>query len=70
MTTKPSLAPADMLALVNEAAHPAQARHVAGQAVMKRPKLAHLMALAADNDERGLDSLIALAVHNQRYAKG
>lgn len=63
------MAPADMLALVNEAEHPAQARHVAGQAVMARPKLAHLMHLAVDNDERGLDALIALAVHNNRYPK-
>ena len=70
MTTKPTIAPADVVALLNEVEHPAQARHVAGQHVMKRPKLLHLMHLAADNDERGLDALIALAVHNNRYPKG
>lgn len=64
-----TLTPADALALVNEVEHPAQARHIAGQMVMKRPKLAHLMALAADCDERGLDAVIHSAVFNSRYSK-
>lgn len=49
--------------------HPAQSRHAAGQAVMKRPKLAHLMALAVDLDERGLESVLNCAAFHSRYAK-
>lgn len=69
MTTAPPLAPAEIVVLLNEVEHPAHARHIAGQAVMTRPKLAHLMHIAVDLDERGLDALINCAAFHRRYPK-
>lgn len=67
--SKNPMAPADLLALVNEAEHPAQARHVAGQAVMANKKIQLLMSLAVQVDERGLDSAIACLVISARFPK-
>ena len=67
---KATMAPADMLALVNEAEHPAQARHVAGQAVMGNKKIQLMMSLAVQVDERGLDAAITSLVVSARYPKG
>lgn len=47
-----------------------ETRHVAGQAVMANKKLALLMSLAVQVDERGLDSAIALLVVSARFPKG
>ena len=70
MNTKIPLAPAELMALVNEAEHPAQARHVAGQAVMGNKKIQLMMSLAVQVDERGLDAAIASLVVSARYPKG
>ena len=60
MTNKQTLAPADLLALVNEAQSPAQARHVVGQATMREPRIAQLVALFDQLDERGKISTLAM----------
>ena len=64
MTTNQTLAPADMLALVNEAA---QARPIA--ATVDRRKLGQLMHMAADLDQRGLEAVINCAAFHSRYPK-
>lgn len=70
MNNKIPLAPADMLALVNEASHPAQARHVAGHVAMRDPRAAQLLAMFEMSDERGRVTLLAIAgIHAARYPK-
>lgn len=59
---------ADMQALAD---NPAQARHVAGQTVMRDPRAAQLLALFEMSDERGKITLLAIAgIHAARYPKG
>lgn len=58
-------------ALINAAQEqtPAEARHDAGQAVMGNKKLALLMALAVQVDERGLDAAVNCLTFHLRYPK-
>lgn len=51
------------------AAEATQARHDAGQAVMGNKKLALMMALAVQVDERGLDAAINCLTFHLRYPK-
>jgi hypothetical protein len=47
---------------------PTEARHVAGQAAMRDPRAAQLLALFEMSDERGRVTLLAFAgIHAARY---
>lgn len=47
-----------------------EARHIAGQAVMQDPRIAQLLALFEQSDERGKLILLAIAgIHAARYPK-
>lgn len=48
---------------------PAQARHVAGQAVMVNKKLQMMLALAVQVDERGVDAALNCLTFHLRYPK-
>lgn len=49
---------------------PTQARHVAGQAVMADPRIAHAMAIFCQLDSRGQEAMINCGVFHLRYPKG
>lgn len=47
-----------------------EARHIAGQAAMRDPRAAQLLALFEMSDERGKVTLLAIAgIHASRYPK-
>lgn len=59
----------EAFAQLNQSQQAAEARHVAGQAVMSNKKIALLMSLAVQVDDRGLDSAIACLVVSARFPK-
>lgn len=65
MNAKTTLSPSDIVAVMNDT----EARQVVGQAAMRNPRLAHLMALAAHLDERGFEAVLNCAAFHHRYPK-
>lgn len=54
---------------LNNPIEPVAARHVAGQAAMLDPRIAHLVSIFTQNDKRGQDAMLTCGVFNLRFKK-
>lgn len=74
MTKTPPLAPAEILGIMNEADKQEQIRNFDTHAPLKAPsplaaRIQHLLHMALELDERGVEAVINCAAFHRRYPK-